>query len=400
MRITATCLLAAMVALLLACVAWQPEFSWLAWPRAFSEAGAVGAIADWYAVVALFRHPLGLAIPHTAIIPRNQARIAESLGDFIEKHFLTPDLIVGRLSEHNAARALSAWLAHRENSAEIASGIVDSLPRLLERIDESDVASCFERFVLPQLARVDVSRMAGQAMQVMTEGGRHRPLLDRGLTVVERWLTANVDLIKAKFSEASRFTPAPLDAYIVNKFVEGIVALIREVAASPDHELRRQFDDAIATLSFKLQDDAGPRRFGRLLLRDCIRHFRDGAYYGVLLDRARARLVADAASETSVVHALIEDALVSLGKGVASEPSLQVKLNGWWLDIAEGLVLRYRHRLSGLIADVVKGWDAREVGAKIEAEIGRDLQFIRINGTFVGGIAGVLIHLCVLGVAR
>ncbi|NPT46636.1 DUF445 family protein [Paraburkholderia sp. 1N] len=400
MRTTATCLLAAMIVLLLVCVAWQAQHPWLAWPRAFAEAGTVGAIADWYAVVALFRYPCGIPIPHTAIIPKNQQRIAESLGSFVEENFLTPELIIGRLSGFNAAQALAGWLAVPENSAVVADVVAGSLPRLLEDIDERDVEHLFDRLVMPRLRTLEVSRLAGQVLTILTEGNRHQPLLDRGLSAVETWLSTNVSLIKAKFSEASKFTMASLDAYIVNKFVEGIVALIHEVAANPEHELRSRFDVAVDDLSHNLRTSAVYRRFGRLLLRDCIRHLEEGGYYRVMLDHVRATVLADLAGKDSVVRDMLTGTFVSIGKGVASESSIQHKLNAWWLDIAGLLVLRHRHQLSALITDVVKGWDAKEVSHKIEAEIGRDLQYIRINGTFVGGAVGVLIHACVLLVLR
>ena len=400
MRTTATCLLAAMIALLIACVAWQMAHPWLAWPRAFAEAGTVGAIADWYAVVALFRHPCGIPIPHTAIIPKNQQRIAESLGSFIEENFLTPEVIVGRLSGFNAAQALAGWLAVRENSATIADVVAGSLPRLLDDMDEADIEHFFDRIVIPQLRTLDVSRLAAEVLDILTEGNRHQPLLDRGLSVVESWLSNNVGLIKAKFSEASKFTLPTLDAYIVNKFVEGIIALMHEVVANPEHELRRRFDVAVQDLAGEMRSSAAYRRFGRLLLRDCIRHLEDGGYYGVLLDHVRAYVLADLGNKHSVVRDMLSSTFVSMGKGVLSEPSIQQKLNAWWLDIANLLVLRHRHQLSALITDVVKGWDAKEVSGKLEAEIGRDLQFIRINGTFVGGTVGVLIHACVFLFAR
>jgi uncharacterized membrane-anchored protein YjiN (DUF445 family) len=400
MRTTATCLLAAMIVLLLVCVIGQAAHRWLAWPRAFAEAGTVGAIADWYAVVALFRHPCGIPIPHTAIIPKNQQRIAESLGSFIEQNFLTPEVIIGRLSGFNAAEALAGWLAVRENSAMIADAVAGSLPRLLEGIEEKDVEHLFDRFVIPRLRELEVSHVASQVLDILTEGNRHQPLLDRGLSAAESWLSDNVDLIKAKFSEASKFTPAPLDAYIVNKFVEGIIALIHEVVANPEHELRRQFDGAVQELSSNLRTSPVYRRFGRVLLRDCIRHLEEGGYYRVLLEHVRAHVLADLASGRSAVREMIAGTFVSIGKGVASEPSIQHKLNAWWLDIAGLLVLRHRHQLSALITDVVKGWDAKEVSGKLEAEIGRDLQYIRINGTFVGGTVGVLIHACVFLLQR
>ena len=400
MRTTATCLLVAMIVLLIACVAWQAAHPWLAWPRAFAEAGTVGAIADWYAVVALFRHPCGIPIPHTAIIPKNQQRIAESLGSFVEENFLTPEVILGRLSGFNAAQALAGWLAVRENSATIAEVVAGSLPRLLDGIDEADLEHLFNRLVIPQLRTLDVSRMAAEVLDILTEGNRHQPLLDRGLSAAESWLSNNVGLIKAKFSEASKFTLPTLDAYIVNRFVEGIIALMHEVVENPEHELRRRFDVAVQELSGELRSSAVYRRFGRLLLRDCIRHLEEGGYYGVLLDHIRAYVLADLGSKHSVVRDMLSGTFVSMGKGVLNEPAIQQKLNAWWLDMANSLVLRHRHQLSALITDVVKGWDAKEVSRKLEAEIGRDLQFIRINGTFVGGTAGVLIHACVFLVMR
>lgn len=400
MRRTATCLLAVTIALLLTCVAWQARYPWLAWVRAFAEAGAVGAIADWYAVVALFRHPFGLPIPHTAIIAQNQRRIAVSLGSFVEENFLTPELIVGRLSGHNAAQALAGWLADPANSEAIAEAVVDTLPGLLNGIDDADVGRCFDRLVIPQLRTLDVSRAAGGLLKVLTERDRHQPLLDRGFAALEKWLTANVDLIKAKFSAASRYTPAPLDAYIVNKFVEGIIALLHEVVASPDHELRRQFDEAVQDVIVQLQTSAVHRRFGKSLMRDCIRHLRDGEHYRVLLDHVRARVAADLDREHSVLRGMAASVLVSLGKGVRSEPAMQRKLNAWWLELAQLLVVRFRRQLSALITEVVTSWNAEEVSRKIEAEIGRDLQYIRINGTFVGGLAGVLLHAATLVIAR
>ncbi|HXZ06705.1 MAG TPA: DUF445 domain-containing protein [Paraburkholderia sp.] len=400
MRMTASCLLAAMIILLLTCVVLQAHYPWLEWPRAFAEAGTVGAIADWYAVVALFRHPCGIPIPHTAIIPKNQDRIAESLGSFVEENFLTPEVIVGRLSGFNAAQALAGWLAVRENSAVIADAVAPSLPRLLDSLDASDVEHLFDRLVIPRLRTLDASRIAGQVLDVLTEGKRHQPLLDRGLSAMEGWLRANVGMITAKFSEASKFTLAAVDAYIVNKFVEGIIALIHEIVANPEHELRRQFDAAVQDFSGNLQTSAVYRRYGRVLLRDCIRHLEEGGYYGVLLEHVRAHVLADLASGRSVVRDMIAATFVSIGKGIASEPAIQHRLNAWWLDIAGPLVVRHRHQLSALITDVVKGWNAKEVSQKLEAEIGRDLQFIRINGTFVGGTVGVLIHACVLLVLR
>ena len=403
MQRTATGLLAVVFAVLLACVFLQARYPWLAglpWLRAFAEAGTVGAIADWYAVVALFRRPFGLPVPHSAIIAQNQQRIAESLGKFVEANFLAPELIIGRLSGHNAARSLAVWLAEPAHSRAIGDVVADSLPRLLNGIDDTHVEQFFERVATPQLRSLDVSRAVGEILKVLTEGNHHQPLLDRGLAGLEQWLAANVDLIKAKFSEASRYTPAPLDAYIVRKFVDGIVALLHEVAASPEHELRHQFDEAVQDLIVQLRSSPVYRRFGRSLMRDCIRHFRNEAYAQRVLSHVRARVIADVEREDSIVRNALAGVLATLGKSVSEERAIQHKLNAWWLELARDLVVRYRHQLSALITDVVKSWNAQEVSGKIEAEIGRDLQYVRINGTLVGGMVGVLLHGLALVIVR
>jgi len=199
---------------------------------------------------------------------------------------------------------------------------------------------------------------------------------------------------------ALRYTPAPLDAYIVRKFIEGIIALLHEVSASPEHVLRRQFDEALQGLTVRLQTSAVHRRFGKSLMRDCIRYFRHADYYRVLLERSRMRVIADLSQEQSAVRDALTSMLASLGERISREPAIRHKLNAWWLALARELVVRYGRQLSALITEVVKGWNAGEVSRKIEAEIGRDLQYVRINGTFVGGMVGVLLHAATLVVMR
>ncbi|MFC0398723.1 DUF445 domain-containing protein [Paraburkholderia rhizosphaerae] len=379
-------------ALLCACIALQGTHPWLVWVRAFAEAGTVGAIADWYATVALFRHPFGLPVPHTAIIPRNQQRIAARFGEFVEVNFLKPEVIVARLREHNAAKAIALWATDRANSNAVVDALADSLPAWLDEIDDADVERFLDLSVVPELRTFDVSRVGGTLLRLCIELEKHQPLLEHGLRVFEKWLTSHVDLIAAKFSEASKFTPAMLDTYIVGRFVNGVVALLHEAIERPDHELRRQFGDAIEQLIVRLRTSSIHRRYGRLLLRDCLRHVRRRGYHRVLLRYVRTRVAADLNGKRSLLRNLAAGTLISVGKRVAGAPALQHKLNEWWLEVAYQLVIRYRHPLSTLISEVVNGWSAREVSRRIEAEIGHDLQFIRVNGALVGGIAGVLLH--------
>lgn len=399
MRTIATGILVAMLALLVASVLGQPHYPWLAWVRAFAEAGTVGAVADWYAVVALFRHPFGLPVPHTAVIPRNQQRIAESLGIFVERNFLAPEVIVGRLRSHNTAQAAATWLATPGNSRALADQAVDALPALLRVFDDDEVARLIQRGALPGLRTLDVSGIAGHLLQILTDTQRHQPLLARALTALEAWLADNAGLLQAKFSEASRYTPVRLDAYIVNKFVEGVIALLHEVRTEPDHPLRQQFDEAVQAMIDRLRTSNRYRRIGRLWMRDFLRHLERENSYRAFWQRLRDWIIADAVRHDSLARAMLADLLVSLGASVREDAALQARLNAWWLHCVQLTVSRYRHLVPTLITEVVKGWDAAEISRKIESEIGSDLQYIRINGTFVGGMVGVLLHAAMLRVS-
>jgi uncharacterized membrane-anchored protein YjiN (DUF445 family) len=385
-----------MLVLLLLSAAYQATYPWLQWVRAFAEASAVGAMADWYAVVALFRHPLGLPIPHTAIIPNKKDSIGESLGEFVEQNFLTPKNIIGKLEEHNAAKAVAEWLVNQSNSHAVAQAVGEFIPGILSAMDDEDLVRFFDHTVTPQLLRLDVSRMAGNVLALLTEGNRHQALLDRALHAFEGWLAANQGLIRAKFSEGSRYTPGLLDSYIVEKFLAGMVALVHEVVENPSHELRLQFDQATQELIHELKNSTEYQQRGRAVMRDFIEHVRKESYYRSLWDDIRMRIGADLDAEHSLLREHIASALVFLGKGLLEDPAVQHKLNAWWLNAVHQIVLRYRHQISGLITEVVKSWDAEEVSRKVELEIGKDLQYIRINGTLVGGTVGLLLHAVIL----
>jgi len=385
-------LLGVMLALLLISVHYQSAYPWLHWVRAAAEAAIVGAIADWYAVVALFRHPLGIPVPHTAIIPKKKDSIGESLGTFVEQNFLTPDNIVRKLGEHNAARAVAEWLAESRNSRTVAETLADLMPAAMNALADKDVRTLFDKTIASHLLQLDVARIAGRVLELLMEDNRHHPALERVLTAMEEVLTQNEERIRVKFGEASRFTPGILDAYIVGKFVAGVVALLREVKANPDHELRREFDAAARKFIQDLKTSPEYRDKGRALMQDFIRQLTDDDYSARLWSELRRRIEDDLRKQDSVIKEQVAMALASLGNGVLSDRALQDKLNAWLPEAARGIVSRHGHQISSLISDVVKSWDADDVSRKLELEIGRDLQFIRINGTLVGGFVGIVLH--------
>jgi uncharacterized membrane-anchored protein YjiN (DUF445 family) len=388
----ALALLLAMVALLAITSVNIAAHPWTAWLKAFAEAAVVGAVADWFAVVALFRHPLGLPIAHTAIIPNNKDRIGESLGRFVEENFLTPENVIERLARVNVAKACGTWLADPANSDRAAAGLCGMVPRVLTMIQDEDVARFLTRTLLGELDKVNLSPVAGEVLELVTSGEQYQALFDDALKGIERLIVANQALILEKFGEASKYTPGFIDQYIVDRFVAGIVRLLQEVIADPRHPLRMQFADSTRTLIEKLKTSPAMHERGAAIKRQLIEHLRTKPYYAAIWHDIKNRILADVASDRSRLRQTASSLLKSLGAGLEKDEAMQRKLNEWLLGALETLMLVHRHQISLLITDVVKSWDARDVSEKIELEIGKDLQFIRLNGTLVGGCVGVLLH--------
>ena len=392
MQRLATSLLVAMLALLALCAIFKSDYPWLHWIQAFAAAASVGAIADWFAVVALFHHPLGVPFPHTAIVPENKDRIGASLGEFVEHNFLTVENVIRKLDERNLSSAAADWLCHRPNSEQLAEHACALIPNMLDALEDEDVRRFVDRVITPQLRSLDLASIAGSILSVLTAEGRHQQLLGKALQVLEAWLTANRTMIKAKFGEVSKYTPGFLDSYIVNRFVDGIVALLQEVARNPQHEMRRRFDAATDEFVHKLSTSTEFKQQAEVFKQELLDHLEREAYYQVVWRDVKQRLLADLAAERSMIRSQVADAFVKLGSGLKDDHALQAKLNGWLLRAIEAIVVRHRHQVSTLITEVVRGWDAREITQKMELEIGKDLQYIRINGTLVGGTVGLLLH--------
>ena len=396
MQRIALALLMTMAALLAATSFTLAAHPWTAWLKAFAEAAVVGAVADWFAVVALFRRPLGLPIAHTAIIPNNKDRIGESLGRFVEENFLTPENVMQRIARANIAKAGGTWLAEPANSDRAAAGICAMVPRVLTMFQDEDVTRFLSRTLLGELEKINLSRVAGETLELVTSGEQYQALFDDAIKAIERLIAANQALILEKFGEASKYTPEFIDRYVVDRFVKGIVRLLQEVIADPEHPLRLQFADSTRKLIEDLKTSPEMYARGAAIKVQIIEHLRTKPYYAALWNDLKNRILADVASDRSRLRETAASLLNALGSGLVRDEAMQGKLNQWLQGALETLMLAHRHQISLLITDVVKSWDARDVSEKIELEIGKDLQYIRLNGTLVGGCVGVLLHLLVL----
>jgi uncharacterized membrane-anchored protein YjiN (DUF445 family) len=392
MRLLATLLLVAMAVVLVGAVAFKPAYPWLAWVEAFAEAAVVGAVADWFAVVALFRHPLGLPIPHTAIVPRNKDRIGDALGKFVEQNFLTPENILAKLAELDPAGHGAAWLAEPAHSRQVAGALREFLPRVLDAFDDAAIEQLIADTVASRIESIDLAKASGGILAVITAGDRHQAVLDQVLERLGFWLDLNRSLIKQKFSEQSSFTPRFVDTYIVNKFVDGIIDMIGEVAYTPDHELRLSFDLALHEFIARLRFEPAFQAKAEALKREVLQGLDIGRFVGTIWHAIKRQLLADAAADDSVIEAQLAAALQRLAAQIQADRALADRVNGAVSTVVAAGLDRFGHQVSALIEEVVRRWDARDVTRKIEFEVGSDLQFIRLNGTIVGGTVGLLLQ--------
>jgi uncharacterized membrane-anchored protein YjiN (DUF445 family) len=392
MRVLATGLLIAMAMLLVAAVALKPAYPWLVWVEAFAEAAVIGAVADWFAVVALFRHPLGLPIPHTAIVPRNKDRIGGELGKFVEQNFLTPENIVAKLSQLDLVGHAASWLSEREHSRQVAATIREFLPRLLAAFDDAEIERLIAGTVAARIAAIDLAKASGGILAIVTAGDRHQAVLDQILRRLGVWLDRNRDLIKHKFGQQSSFTPRFVDTYIVNRFVDGIIDLIGEVAMMPDHELRLSFDATLHEFIARLRFEPSFQAKAEALKQEFLSGLAIDKFVGAIWTEIKRQVLADAAAENSVIETQLVEALQRLSVEIRADRAVMDRLNAGLCAVLEAGLLRFRHQVSLLIEEVVRRWNARDVAEKIELEVGSDLQFIRLNGTIVGGTVGLALQ--------
>ncbi|WP_189050030.1 DUF445 domain-containing protein [Aliidongia dinghuensis] len=392
MRSIATGLLILMLGLLALALAFRARWPALDWLAAFAEAATVGAVADWFAVVALFRRPLGLPIPHTALIPRNKDRIGAELGRFIEQHFLTPENVAGKLAELDPVGRGARWLSLPVNRRGVAARLGEALPSLLAALDDAEIERLIGGAVTRRLGEIDLGRIAGAVLDFLTEDRRHQVLLDQALALVAGWLDRNRVLILARFSEQSSFTPRFVDGYIVKRFVDGAIDLIGEVAGTPDHELRHRFDRAVRDFVGRLATDPAFRARAEALKHDALRLLAPEQFVATLWRELKRHLAEPVNGAPSPLVNQADRALGHLARSLRDDVELKARVDRAVARLAAGLTGRFRHQVAALISDVVRRWDFREVGERLELEVGRDLQFIRLNGTLVGGLVGLVLH--------
>ena len=395
MRILATGLLVAMASLFFLARALEHHHPAWGYVRAFAEAAMVGGLADWFAVTALFRHPLGLPIPHTAIIPRNKDRIGDSLASFLRSNFLVPSIVARRMGKLDVARAIGRVLAAPPREGALRAGAGKLAETLLESLGDERLGALFKSAVSQRLKALDVAPMLGKLMAAAMDEERHRPMINAAILWVGRTLDANEALFRQMIHERAgsilRWTG--LDETLSTKILDGLFKLLGDMAEDRDHPLRVKTEEGLASLAQRLQTDPD--------LQEKVAAFRDAAlanpavaeWLDGLWQNARAAMLRAARDPEAVAAGKFGEAMRQMGTRLQEDDRVRFAVNRFTRRATAGLVASYGDGIVTLVSETVRGWDARTVTDRLENAVGRDLQYIRINGTLVGGLVGVVIHI-------
>jgi uncharacterized membrane-anchored protein YjiN (DUF445 family) len=366
---------------------------WVGYLRAFSEAAMVGALADWFAVTALFRHPLGLPIPHTAIIPKRKDQIGRSLGEFVESNFLTHEVLSERLAHAGVGHRLGIWLAQPVNARRASEALGDALRGTLEVLDDKEVQHGLERVVRNRILSTPAAPLVGKAIDLSVDGGHHQRLLDAVLIGLRGFLDDNRLTFRKRLDEESPWwVPEPIDDRIFDKIYTAVGSFLTDVGGDPDHEIRRSVDTRVLAFAGRLKTDPELLAKGEELKDELLDHPEFRAWIESLWIGAKQGLIDASSDHGSEFRMRAADSLQRLGERLVIEPELQRKVDTWVERSVGYIVDHYRSEVSDLIATTVERWDGDVTAQKMELQVGRDLQFIRINGTLVGGLAGIVIH--------
>ena len=368
----------------------HPAFGFVA---AFAEAATIGGLADWYAVVALFKRPLGLPIPHTAIIQGNQHRIADKLGEFIEVHFLETAPVEARLRQVDFGSFIADWLRDRKRSADLARFALRLLPEALTATETSGLMTFVTRRIATQLQGIDLAPLAAGTLRAFIAEGRHQGLLDDILRAVHETLTKAETMamirekIRAELPTLLKLYRA--DKFLVNKIVASASAFFEEVRSDPNHPFRGEFDTLVLSFVDRLGSDKAYADRIDGLKRDLLARPELADLGRTVWSNARSFIERSASGESHVLQQHLAGMFVKAGEALAGDAELRAEINQGLVAVLRSFIADQKSGVSSFISDQVKAWDMGQLISLIEINIGRDLQYIRFNGSLIGGLAGL-----------
>lgn len=372
--------------------ALQERIPWMAYIRAASEGGMVGALADWFAVTAIFRHPLGIPIPHTNLISRKKDEVGQALGTFIEDNFLGEDVIHDKLTGIRPARTAGEWLADADHARRIGEQLAVAAASGLDVLEDADVQALLESLARTHLVDPDWSPTLGRAVDAFIDGGHHEALVTIAASRLEQWLREHPDAFDSMVSrQLPSWVPGIVDRFVDQKLHSEATEFVHRVAKDPAHPARAAIGGFLTDLAVDLQQKPELREQVEAFKHEVFDSPRIRALASSTWQLMRAALTGMLEDPASDLRVRIDAAIGDFGARLQHDAALQEKIDIWVVDAAEYLVRTYRHDIASVVTDTVERWDANEASEKIELLAGKDLQYIRINGTVVGALAGLVI---------
>ena len=361
--------------------------------RAAAEASMVGGLADWFAVTALFRHPLGLPIPHTAVIPERKDQFGLTLGEFVQRNFLSSETIGERVRTARVAERAAAWLADPRHAEDVAARVADAAAWGIDLVEDDDVHVVLESVLRRQAEATNLAPLAGRALRALTATDRHQEVLGAAFTALDRFLEDNRETLRTRYHrESPWWIPGAVDDRIFDRLVDGARHVLGEVAADPDHELRKELDRRLRDLADQLEHSPELRERGEQLKAELLASPQVRTWTRSVWEDAKAALRDQAHDPDSEVRRRLAATVAGVGRRLQEDAALRTAVEGVAERGARYVAEHFHDEITGLVTSTVERWDANETSSKLELLLGRDLQFIRINGTVVGGVAGLAIH--------
>ncbi|MBV9660419.1 MAG: DUF445 domain-containing protein [Acidimicrobiales bacterium] len=392
-RRRATGLLVAVTVVFALSTAFFHQAHWLGWVQATAVASMVGGLADWFAVTALFRRPLGLPIPHTAIVVARKDRFAQTLGSFVQESFLTPDAVIARLRAAGAVDRVGAWLSDERHARELAARAAEGLASAADLLRDADVHEVLDSLVRQRLDQVALAPLAGRALERLTHDGRHEPVLDAALEAFSRYLHDNgADLHRRLGAQSPWWLPGPVSSHLVHRLADRTETLLAVMAQDRDHPLRQQLGAAIEKLAIQLQTDQSMRRRGEELKAEFLAQPTVRGLGADIWTDVKGELRDQAATPDSDLRQRLTRAIAHAGQRLATDPALSGAAERSLEALIRIFLTNFESELVGLVTGTIARWDAADTARRLELLLGPDLQYIRINGTVVGALAGLALH--------
>ncbi len=393
MRRRATGLLVVALAVYITARLLEPTHPWLSWVRATAEASLVGGLADWFAVTAIFRHPLGIPIPHTAIVATQKDRIGRVLGNFVQNHFLAREIVTAELKAMRLSERIAQWLSQPGNSARVARQLASGLARTVEALPDDAVRAIIQQSAVARIRRTPVAPVLSDVLTLVTADDRHQELLNEAIGIIARTIEENPDAIRDGIRSSSPWwVPGVVDQVVFKKILQSVTRLVDEIRADPHHALRRRFDQALSDFIDKLKHSPEMAAKAEALKEQMLGHPLVEDWAGSLWDSARQAARRYRQNPEGAPPDALERGISAAGESLLAHPALASELDGFLIEAVSTVLEQHRHEVAELITHTVSAWDPESAVNRLELAVGSDLQYIRINGTLVGGLVGLCIH--------